>query len=165
MVRDKASANHALAEFFSAAVELEPTDEELHAAAALETLAQRAGLDLDVGESQLAVMVALRNIGLLDTGDKRAIRGFHALTTESPTCAQLSSRVRCLEQLLLLAVDHEPHRFAAIARSICAEPFVDRAASICFSCTSRGVGHHQVRSALQSYIDALRRDAPSVLAA
>ena len=102
-VRDKAAATFALAEFFALAEVLEPTDSELGVAADLEQLAQRAGLELDVGESQLAAMVTGRGIPLLDTGDKRAVRGLEALIERSRTCAQLCARVRCLEQLLLSA--------------------------------------------------------------
>ena len=164
-VRDKAAASKALAEFFARATVLEPTDAELSAAAELEQLAQRAGLELDVGESQLAAMVAGRDIAMLDTGDKRAVRGFEALIGLSQTCAQLCTRVRCLEQLFLRVLDEPTSEFDTIASAVCAEPDVDKAASTCFSCYSGG-GAEQgaVRGALESYVASLRSEAPRVLA-
>jgi len=164
-VRDKAAASQGLAEFFARAALLEPTDAELGAAAELEQLAQRAGFELDVGESQLAAMVAARNILLLDTGDKRAVRGLEALIDLSQTCAQLSARVRCLEQLLLHALDTTPGEFQAITSAVCAEPAVDKTASICFGCYSDGEAERDsVRAGLESYVASLRSEAPRVLA-
>lgn len=164
-VRDKVTAGEALAELFARAVALEPTDDELSAAAELEKLAQRAGLELDAGESQLAVMVAGRTIELLDTGDKRAVRALEALVGVSGTCAQLCGRVRCLEQLLLSALE-AAEEFDAIAHAVCVEPDVDKTTSICFSCYSDGGADlTSVRAGLQSYLASLRRDAPRVLAA
>ncbi len=72
-VRDQAGARRALDEFFALTAVLEPSGDELRVAAELERLAQRAGLALDIGESQLAAMLAGRDIAWLDTGDKRAV--------------------------------------------------------------------------------------------
>lgn len=163
-VRDKDSANLALEEFFAWAAVLEPTDAELNAAAEVEQLAQRAGLELDVGESQLAAIVAGRGIPLLDTGDKRAVRALEGLIDHSPTCTQLRARVRCLEQLLLGALDESPDELGIIADDVCAEPEVDKTASICFGCYSCGAAHRDdVRNGLESYIASLRRQAPRIL--
>ena len=164
-VRDKDSANRALEEFFAWAAVLEPTDAELNSAAALEQLAQRAGLELDVGESQLAAIVAARGIPFLDTGDKRAVRGLELLAESSHTCAVLSARVRCLEHLLLLALEEHPDELASINAEICAEPDVNKAASICFGCYSDGAADpDEVRTGLNSYFASLRSQAPTVLA-
>jgi hypothetical protein len=163
-VRNKDSANRALEEFFAWAAVLEPTDAELNAAAEVEQLAQRAGLELDVGESQLAAIVAGRGIPLLDTGDKRAVRALEALIDHSQTCAPLRARVRCLEQLLLRALDETPDQLGAIAGAVCAEPEVDKTASICFGCYSGGAAHRDdARTGLESYVAALRRQAPRML--
>lgn len=165
-VRDKAAAGEALAELFGRATVLEPSDDELGAAAELEQLAQRAGVELDAGESQLAAMVAGRTIELLDTGDKRAVRGLEALIETSRLCAQLCGRVRCFEQLLLYTLSAVADEFDAISRRVCAEPDVDKTASICFSCYSGGGADlNSVRAALESYVASLRRDAPRILAA
>ncbi len=102
-VRDKAAASEELAEFFARAAVLEPTDAELSAAAELEQLAQRAGLELDVGREPARRDGRCPRHRVLDTGDKRAVRGLETLVGRSQTCAQLCTRVRCLEQLLLRA--------------------------------------------------------------
>ncbi|TMK40054.1 MAG: hypothetical protein E6G56_08620 [Actinobacteria bacterium] len=164
-VRDKAAASKALAEFLSEAAVLEPTNAEVGAAAELERLAQLTGLELDVGESQLAAMTAGRDIALLDTGDKRAVRGLEILIDLSETCAQLGARVRCLEQLFLRVLDEKPGEFEAIARAVCAEPAVDKTASICFGCYSGGgMERDAVLVGLESYVGSLRTAAPRVLA-
>ena len=75
-----------------------------------------------VGESQLAAMVAARDIPWLDTGDKRAVRGLETLVARSQTCARLCGRVRCLEQLLVLLLDEAADEYDAIAAAICGEP-------------------------------------------
>lgn len=164
-VRDKPAAGKALAEFLARATVLEPTDAELAVAAELERLAQTAGLELDVGESQLAAMVAARDVPLLDTGDKRAVRGLERLIGLSPTCARLCSRVRCLEQLFVRVLEDDPGDFDVIASGVCAEPDVDRTASICFTCYSDGgAERNAVRAGLESYVASLRTEAPRILA-
>lgn len=163
-VRDKAAASEALAEFFTRASVLEPTEAELSTAAELEQVAQRAGVEVDLGESQLAAMVAGRDITLLDTGDKRAVRGLEALIGLSRTCTQLCARVRCLEQLLLRVLDETRGDFEVISEAVCAEPAVDKAAGICFQCSSGGGAQRDaVRAGLASYISFLRSEAPRVL--
>jgi hypothetical protein len=165
-VEDTASTSQALDEFFAWATVLEPSDEEAEDAAELERLAQRVGVELDVGESQLAAIVVARGIPLLDTGDKRAICGLDALARQSTTCEQLCTRVRCLEQLLLRALDNYPEELEGIKRAVCDEPNVDKSASICFGCFSgESATHDDVFARLQSYVDKLRRQAPGVLAA
>jgi hypothetical protein len=164
-VRDIESATRALDEFLACATVLEPSDEELGTAAELEQLAQRAGLELDIGESQLAAIAANRGIASLDTGDKRAVRGLEALIDHSRTCALLCGRVRCLEQLLARAINDTPHELDAIAQAVCAEPDVDITASICFSCYSdAALRLSEVIACFESYIAALRAQAPRVLA-
>ena len=155
-----------LGELFGRAVVLEPTDDELAVAAELERLAQRAGLEIDAGESQLAAMVGARGIPWLDTGDKRAVRAFDTLVAASPACAQLGKRVRCLEQLLLLLLKdvEDGAAFDAIAAAICAEPDVDKAVSISFSCYSGGGVRESALAGLASYVGSLRSAAPLLLA-
>lgn len=154
-------AAHAL---FSTAVTLEPTDDELELASEIETAAQRAAASLDAGESQLAAMVVTRAIALLETGDKRAIRGFEAIINAVPALQTLGGRVRCLEQLVLLRLGDEAHS-QLLAAAVCGEPDVDRTLSICFRCYSPPPTGHVVDVAgLESYINALRSDAPQILA-
>jgi predicted nucleic acid-binding protein len=166
-VRDQAGTQRELAELFGRAVVLEPTDDELAEAAELERLAQRAGLEIDAGESQLAAMVAARGIPWLDTGDKRAVRAFDTLTAASPPCAELRKRVRCLEQLFLLLLEdmEDGSAFDAFAAGVCAEPDIDKAVSICFSCYSGGGAvRDSALAGLASYVGSLRSAAPLLLA-
>ncbi len=164
-VRDQAGARRALDEFFALTAVLEPSGDELRVAAELERLAQRAGLALDIGESQLAAMLAGRDIAWLDTGDKRAVAALDGLVGHPEAYAALSGRVRCLEQLFLRLLDEAPAEFGAIASSVCAEPDVDKTVTICFACLSGGAGSSDaVCEGLQSYVGSLRAAAPRVLA-
>jgi predicted nucleic acid-binding protein len=166
-VRDQTGAQQELAVLFARAIVLEPSDEELAVAAEMERQAQRAGVELDAGESQLAAMVAARGIPWLVTGDKRAVQALHALTPASSACAQLGNRVRCLEQLFMLLLEdvESGAAFDALAAAVCGEPDVDKAVSICFSCYSGGgADRDSVLAALGSYVDSLRAAAPMILA-
>lgn len=160
--RDAATAQAAAINLIKRSRVLEPTDDELQLAVAIETRAQRRGLALDAGESQLAAMVAKREIPLLETGDKRAIKGFEALLDDVEELTVLRGRLRCLEQIVLSCADAgDP---SALARAICAEPDVDKALTICFRCLSPPPHGVQLdRDGFDSYIAALRADAASVL--
>ncbi|MDQ3729412.1 MAG: hypothetical protein M3355_07455 [Actinomycetota bacterium] len=163
-VHDEKAAMDALGDFFARAAVLEPTDDEVTAAAELEHSAQRAGLALDSGESQLAAMVAGRSISMLETGDKRAVRALQGLIG-NPVCSVLGGRVRCLEQLFLRLLDIAGDEYPALVSAVCSEPDVDKAASICFGCHSGGEANGgAVQVALGSYVASLRAEAPDVLA-
>jgi hypothetical protein len=141
---------------------LEPSREELDLATTIETAAQRRGLGLDAGESQLAAMIVHRGIPVLETGDKRAMQGFEVLLDEVSDLDALCGRLRCLEQIVarcLHAVGSD-----ALARAICGEPHVDKTLSICFRCFSPPPhGAALDRDGLDSYIAALRASAQRVL--
>ena len=141
---------------------LEPSHDELDFAAAIETAAQRRGLELDAGESQLAAIVVSRDIGRLETGDKRAIQSFDALLDDLSDLQPLSGRLRCLEQIIvscLQTVDPD-----LLARAVCSEPHVDKALSICFRCYSpQPYSATLDADGLSSYITALRTCAPRML--
>ena len=142
---------------------LEPDEDELDLAARIERRAAEIGLDLDGGESQLAAICALREIPLLETGDKRAIAGFEPLAGEFSELAAICGRIRCLEQIAHRLAADEPD-FDDLVASICGEPDVDRSLSICFSCLSDAVASQDgVLAALRSYISDLRTAAPTVL--
>jgi hypothetical protein len=162
---DVPRARAALEDLLHGVEELEPSDDELTAAADLEQLAARLGLPLDAGETQLIAIVAARDTRRFDTGDKRAIAAAERLIAESPPCAALVGRVMCLEQLFLRLVTEHSSAIEDVRRAVCDEIDADRAISICFSCYSReapDVG--DVVSALKSYVEALRGDARRVLA-
>ncbi len=162
LARDRAAAQNAAAARIDSATVLEPTGDELLLATQIETTAQRKGLSLDAGESQLAAIILHRSISLLDTGDKRAIRGFETLMNELAELAGLHGRLRSLEQIVVRCADAgDP---GVLAQAICSEPRVDKTLSICFRCFSPPP-HGSVldRAGLESYIRALREAAPRVL--
>jgi hypothetical protein len=141
---------------------LEPSRDELDLAAVIETAAQRRGLELDAGESQLAAMIVHRSIPFLETGDKRAIRGFEVLLDELSDLAPLRGRLRCLEQIVARCINGVGPD--ALARAVCAEPQVDKTLSICFRCFSSPPHAAALdRDGLESYIAALRASAPRAL--
>lgn len=150
--------------FLAAATTLEPTDAELQLAAGIESAAQRRGLALDAGESQLVAMVVARGIGMLETGDKRAIKGLEVLLDVLDDLRPVFGKVRCLEQIVAqcLATGCPPE---LMAEAICAQPHADTALSICFRCFSPAPqGHALDPDALDGYITALRNQAPRALA-
>lgn len=159
---DRAAAQQAAVAFIDTAAVLEPTDDELRLATRIETTAQRKGLSLDAGESQLAAILLGRAVPLFETGDKRAIRGFEALLDELVELAGLHGKLRSLEQIVLRCADAGDPNF--LAHAICSEPGVDKSLSICFRCFSPPpYGPALDREGLESYIEALRAAAPRVL--
>lgn len=147
----------------AAATTLEPTNGELGLATAIEAAGQRRGLALDAGESQLVAMVIARGIEILETGDKRAIIALEALLDQIEELEPLCGRIRCLEQIIVRCL---ANRIAAnaLAQAICAQAEVDKTLSICFRCYSPPPqGHALDPDALDSYIRALRDQAPRVL--
>ncbi len=145
------------------AAELEPVDAEIKLAGEFEALAQRRGVALDTGESQLVAMVVTRAIPVFETGDKRAIRALQALMDELAALAALQGKVRCLEQVVVRCLARGASA-DDLASAICGNPDVDKTLSICFRCFSpRPQGHNLDPGALTSYIGKLRGEAPRVL--
>jgi hypothetical protein len=139
--------------------ELEPTDEELGLATRLEEVANRLGLPLDVGESQLCAIAVFRLGTVVLTGDKRAIAAAERIRQVDDGLRSLDGRVACLEQFVLTLCSVAG---VDIVRSrICSEPGVDRALAICMSCSSQVSVDD---SGLLSYIASLRSEAPHLLA-
>lgn len=135
---------------------IEPDETELAIAADLESEANRQGLELDGGESQLLAILTNRACRLLITGDKRAIRAIAVVGK-----AEAGKRIGCLEQLMAHLV--QMAGIGAIRPRVCAEPGIDRAINICFGCTQTTTGQDEVMAALASYIRHLEKEAPGVL--
>ena len=130
---------------------VEPTDEEVDLAAALEESAIEIGVALDTGEAQLLAVLIKRGSPVFATGDKRAIVAAAALATP-----EIKGRLACLEQLLLCLLEHMP--VADIRRKVCQEPTSDAAIANCFSCASitfPGFDPASATEGLQSYIESL----------
>jgi hypothetical protein len=160
---DRETARKDLDTFLARASVVEPTANEVDLAAEVELVAQREGLLLHGGESQLSAIAVERGVASFETGDKHAIAALEQLLEHVDWIARLSGKVRCLEQIVLRLVSRtecEP-----IALAVCAEPRVDVTLSICFSCFSDPpVSCESAVDCLESYVAALRSDAPRILA-
>jgi hypothetical protein len=162
-LRSEGDALTAFEGFIRDAVVVEPTDDEQELAAALELLAQRHGLAFDTGESQLSAALLCRDVPLFLTGDKRAIAGLEKLLDLESKLALVQGRVRCLEQLVRLLLDRG--EYMDVRASVCAEPTVDGALSLCFSCSNQAHSIESALEGLQSHIAHVRNSAPRVLSA
>ncbi len=154
------SKSHFL-KFLETACVLEPTQEEILFAAELESQAQRAGMGMDEGESQLIAIVICRNFTNLATGDKRAIAALGFLRELSSDLQHIDGKVICLEQVfyrLLSVMDPD-----VIKAAICNEPNADKAISICFSCNTSSVEPSHWQEGLYSYISNIRSKAARIL--
>lgn len=159
------SIDDRVATLFEAVCELEPTSDELDLANGLEREAQRMALPLDAGESQLCALVAARGLALFTTGDKRAIESLEKMRGVAPWLDKLAGGIRCLEQLVA-AVVSDAALFAEFGPRVCAEPQADKTLSICFGCLGRSSPTaSDVASCLDSYINAVRKSAPTLLVA
>ncbi|MGZ2454826.1 hypothetical protein ACVIRO_007643 [Rhizobium ruizarguesonis] len=137
---------------------IEPSPDEVDLAADFETRAIELSLQLDTGESQLFAILVSRSAPLLLTGDKRAIQALEEIAPSSS-----HGTVGCLEQLLLAFLNAFDN--PTIRSRICAEPSADRAATICFSCSSPSVQAATIVAGLKSYIANLRAMTPRLLVA
>jgi hypothetical protein len=163
MNRDPGGAREVFQAFLAQHDIVEPTLPEQQLAAELESAAQALALNLDAGESQLTAILVTRTIPLLVTGDKRAIIAIERLIDTTLRQHDIAGRIQCLEQAmqrLIAATDINDVR-----RAICAEPSVDKALTICFSCSSPDVARASIREGLDSYVTDLRANATRVLSA
>ena len=159
-IADRKAAQSRFISFLAAAQSLEPTEDELQLASAIEEKATELGLNLDGGESQLCAIAILRPSPLVLTGDKRAIKGAESLLEDLPALASLSGRIVCLEQAVIGIVGRIGVR---TARSlVCAEPSVDKSISICFECSADDNREFSL-TGLTSYVNDLSLQAPTLL--
>lgn len=147
--------------FLAENITVEPTSDEQALAAKLEAIAQALALNLDVGESQLLAVLIARLVPLLLTGDKRAIIAMERLLDTGPDLASIQGKIRCLEQIVWSLIEIGLQE--TIRKAICAEPAIDKALAICFSCTQVDATRETIGEGLRSYIRAIRSDARRVL--
>lgn len=147
----------ALERALASATMLVADEAELEMAGDFAERAARAGVDLDTGEAQLLAILLHRAAPLLVTGDKRAVVAISELGL-----GDTHGRVACLEQVLAALVGL--HGTRAIRTAVCAEPAVDRAATMCFACSADAVSDDDVLTGLESYVADLRRRSGEVLA-
>lgn len=160
-VRDLSGAGEELNLLLNMLGRLEPDEDEIAMAADLTGAAQQNGLPLDVGEAQLAAIVARRGLPLLVTGDKRALGALAALVNIGTVCESFVGRLMCFEQVM-----------ASVARIIgeselrsrvCAEPEVDGAMRLACSCGQEEWGTAHLYDALASFSRAVREEVGDML--
>ena len=159
---DVAAAEMCFFSFLASSEALEPSSDERELAAALEANAQQLSLSLDPGESQLVSILVSRILPWLATGDKRAIPALEKLLDTDARLANLTGKIRCLEQLVKQMLVNGD--YTIIRNAICSEPAVDKALTICFGCSSQGSTSTNTHQGLDSYIGAIRASAARVLA-
>lgn len=160
-LRKDAAALDRFLRFLPTVVELEPTEQEAQGAARILDTAIASSLPVDGGEGLLLVLMRRTAEATLLTGDKRAIAGAEALIPHHEEVATLAGRLRCLEQLMLAALQGLT---APLKSRVCAAAGVDRALAICFSCHSELDDPSEQARCLESYIEHARRSAPLLLA-
>ncbi len=102
LLRNRARALENFSDFLGRTQALEPTDSEQSMAADLELAAQRLGVSLDTGESQLCSILVNRVLSLLLTGDKRAIVAMEKLVDADTRLAPVCGRVDVLSSLSVM---------------------------------------------------------------
>lgn len=167
VVRRKIAGNRAaiqtrLAAFFATVEAIEPTEAEVALAIEFEEAALKGSLSLDSGESQLAAVLITRNLRTLVTGDKRAITALAKVVAGTDHAKQLEGRVCCFEQAMLQIA--QAKGCVLMRTAVCAEPDIDRAIAICFSCKAKAPASVDCEPCLQSYIKDVRANSAGLLA-
>ncbi len=161
-ISDRPSARQRFEDYLKLIAVVEPTEEELALASAIEEAGVQKGVDLDVGESQLCAIAIYRTTPLLLTGDKRAIIGAEALQSDIANLSKLRGRIICLEQFAIGVMNKIG--MATVRLLICAEPAVDKSLSICCGCSSdTNDSRNFSQDGLLSYVGYLRGQAPTML--
>lgn len=160
-LNDREGAMASLAAFLGHIDLLEPEYPEVALAAQYESYAQSIGAALDSGESLLLAMLISRSAELLLTGDKRAVIAVHQISLGFGLNGEADRRVACLEQAIRCLLTHLDTD--SVANSICKEPSVDMALSICFRCVSKDYDTTAILDGLSSYIEELRRSSGDIL--
>jgi hypothetical protein len=159
-VTDREAATAAFDALLPHLTPIEPEPTEIELAAEFEAEAQRRGLALDAGESQLLAILIRRGAPLLVTGDKRAIEAVETAHA-SGHAERAADRVACLEQVMLTLLSKlDPD---ALRAQVCLERALDKALAICFACSNEVFVVATAIACLRSYINDLRRSAPTVL--
>ena len=155
-------AHERLKEFASRVLTVEPSEEETILAVRLENLAVQNGLELDVGESQLAAITIFRELKILCTGDKRAVIALEKLLEHELQMAVLCGKVVCLEMLVLKLSQLRGHDF--MREKVCSSTGNDKSVEICYQCHQTSVDHQEIEGCLFGYVRRLQDQAPSMCA-
>jgi hypothetical protein len=159
-VTNKPEILTSLGSFVDSVELIEPSEAEIEFAAEMEEEASAKSLSLDTGESILTAITIMRDRKALVTGDKRAI---YALRNIRRCQLQIVERILCFEQIIYAIV--QVIGFENARALICADPNVDTAISLCFSCAAGGepISDESWTTGLESYITHLRLAAPDLL--
>lgn len=157
-IKDREAAKLQLDQFLKQATVIEAEADEIELAAKLEEEALRQALPLDTGESQLVAVLAARDLPLLLTGDKRAIKALFVLGEPD-----VDGRLACLEQLMATLL--QKHGIGKIRPKICSEPEIDKTLTLCFSCNADDVKIESVTEGLASHVRHLRASSGNLLIA
>lgn len=160
-IKDKVRAADNVKRLVASASTIEPTADEIEAAAALEEQAHQGSFELDNGESILFVLLASQKAGVLLTGDKRAIAALEKVSPSLSDPSTVTERIAGLEQIISSLIQRRSPE--EIAAKVCTEPDVDKAIAICFRCSSGNFDASSTSEGLTSYIGDLRRAAPTLL--
>jgi hypothetical protein len=159
-IADRQRAAKALDSVLASISALEPNDAELSLAAQYEEHGLSAGYAFDSGESQLLAVLVNRAAKVMVTGDKRAVAAAWRLAIDIESVPLLAGRFACFEQVMLEIRGKKGG--PALAASVCAEPAVDKAMSICFGCSST-FDEQNMREGLDSYVGHLRGSSGELL--
>jgi len=162
-IKDKARAIANLHRLVAAASIVEPSVDEIRAAAELEEKAHEQSLELDSGESILFALLSSNKAGALLTGDKRAIAALEQVCTSLPDPASVTGKIAGLEQVISALIKKKTPE--EVATKVCSESEVDKAIAICFRCSSGNFEPSTTAEGLASYIGDLRQSAPTLLIA
>ncbi len=116
---------------------------------------------VDVGEATLITATQNESSFVLLTGDKRCLVTLMMRKEIAKARARLQGRVICLEQVLLLLIRRLG--FDAVKAKVVPVMDCDTALKACFGSGDLAT-EENVMTALGGYIEALRRDAPELLA-
>ena len=141
---------------------LEPTAAEAKLASELEYEAQKQDLPVHAGECQLVAMLVLRSLHHVLTGDRNAVKAIAVMALPEPVeLHALDGKFICFEQAILYLIGAQGA--SRVREAICAEPNVDTAMRLCFSCSSPEIPENSWLSGIDSHIADLRAIAGALL--
>ncbi|MCI1711396.1 MAG: hypothetical protein LKM39_14505 [Chiayiivirga sp.] len=143
---------------------LEPTRDEALLAAQLEYEALRQAKAMHPGECLLVAILLSRPLKHLLTGDRNAIAALGSMQLPVPlTATKLAGKFVCFEQAIRFLITNMSA--VAVRAYICAEPGVDTALRLCFSCSAPEVDQSSWLEGLESQISHLRAASGTLLVA
>lgn len=116
---------------------------------------------LDLGEATLVAATREVSTFVLMTGDKRCLQALAAQVDMMAVRERLQGRIVCLEQVILLLI--RDMGFERVLQQVLPAVDCDTALRACFGSGELAL-ERNVIEALEGYVEALRHDAPGLLA-